>query len=133
MIDIENQVYTAVANKLRESFPGINVSGEYVREPAKFPHVSIEEKDNYVLRGSLDTGETEKFASVMYEITIYSNRQGQKKQDAKDILEIVDSMMYSMNFVRTAKTPVPNLENATIYRLVARYEAVTDGERIYRK
>lgn len=133
MIDIENQVYTTVVNKLKESFPDVNVSGEYVREPARFPHVSVEEKDNYVVQESLDSANVEKFASLMYEITIYSNKQGQKKQEAKEILKNVDLTMYSLNFIRTSKTPVPNLENATIYRVVARYEAVTDGEHIYRK
>lgn len=41
MIDVENQIYTPIAQALREAFPGINVSGEYVRTPSSFPHVSI--------------------------------------------------------------------------------------------
>ena len=34
MIDIENQIYTPIAAALREKFPGISVSGEYVIAPS---------------------------------------------------------------------------------------------------
>lgn len=41
MIDVENQIYTPIAETLREAFPGIDTSGEYVKAPSAFPHVSI--------------------------------------------------------------------------------------------
>ena len=31
MIDVESQIYTPIAVALRETFPGIDVSGEYVK------------------------------------------------------------------------------------------------------
>lgn len=34
-------------------------------------------------------------------------------------MRFVDDLMYAKNFRRTSLSPVPNLENATIYRLVA--------------
>lgn len=37
MIDVENQIYTPIAAALREKFPGISVSGEYVKGPSKVP------------------------------------------------------------------------------------------------
>ena len=45
----------------------------------------------------------------------------------------IDEKMFSMNFRRLAFTPVPNLEDATIYRIIARYSAATDGENFYRR
>lgn len=47
MIDVESQIYTPIAEALRKAFPEINVSGEYVKAPSSFPHVSIVEQDNY--------------------------------------------------------------------------------------
>ena len=35
MIDVENQIYTPIAEALREAFPGIDTSGEYVQAPCK--------------------------------------------------------------------------------------------------
>ena len=46
MIDVENQIYTPIAEALRVQFPGIKVSGEYVKAPSGFPFVSIVEQDN---------------------------------------------------------------------------------------
>lgn len=133
MNDIENEMFTKIATTLREKFSGIFVTGEYLRNPPKFPHVSIEEADSYTEEGDLDTSESEKFRRVMYEANVYSNKTSGKKSEAKAIMDVVDKIMHSMNFIRTSRTPVPNLENATIYRITARYEAVTDGNLIYRR
>lgn len=35
MIDVENQIYTPIAEALREAFPGIDTSGEYVKAPSR--------------------------------------------------------------------------------------------------
>lgn len=72
MIDVENQIYTPIAQALREAFPGINVSGEYVRTPSSFPHVSIVEQDNYPTTEHLSTSDTEQFVTLMYVCCISS-------------------------------------------------------------
>ena len=132
MIDVENKIYTPLARSLRAEFPGINVSGEYVRAPSKFPHVSIVESDNYMTIRHLDNSDDEKFATLMYEINVYSNKSGGKKSEAKAIMGLIDGLMYDLNFTRLAMTPVPNLEDSTIYRITARYRAETDGTSMYR-
>lgn len=132
MIDVENEIYTPLARALRAEFPGINVSGEYVRAPSKFPHVSIVESDNYMTIRHLDNADDEKYATLMYEINVYSNKSGGKKSEAKAIMGLIDGMMYDLNFTRLAMTPVPNLEDSTIYRITARYRAETDGTNMYR-
>jgi len=39
-----------------------------------------------------------------------------------------------LGFTRTLKESIPNLENATIYRMIGRYTAVVSAdERIYRR
>lgn len=132
MIDVENQIYTPIAQALREAYQGISVTGEYVRSPSKFPHVSIVENDNYMTVRHLDSADEEKFSTIMYEVNVYSNKASGKKSEAKAIMGLVDHMMYARNFTRIAMTPVPNLEDSTIYRITARYRAETDGTNMYR-
>lgn len=133
MIDIEKMVYTPIAEVLRERFKGIEVSGAYVNAPAKFPYVSIVEQDNYMSVNRLDSSDSEKFATVMYEVNVYSNKSASKRAVCREIMGVIDEMLYKRNFIRLSMSPVPNMENGTIYRLVARYRAETDGETIYRK
>jgi hypothetical protein len=132
MIDIERKVYTPIAETLRKRFPGISVSGEYVNSPAKFPYVSIVEQDNYTTQARLDSGQKERYATVMYEVNVYSDKAGKKKTVCREIMGVIDEMLYGKNFTRISMSPVPNLENGTIYRLVARYKAETDGNTMYR-
>lgn len=56
-----------------------------------------------------------------------------KKTECRSIMKVVDDMMYQRNFRRISLSPIPNMENATIYRLVARYVAITDGTTMYRR
>lgn len=131
MIDCENEVYTRIARVLRDKFPGINIAGEYVNAPSSFPHVSITQSDNSVVSEQM-TGSAE-MAQVMFEINIYSNKADGRKTECKDIAKVIDDVMFRMNFKRMALTPIPNMEDATIYRIVARYRAMTDGKHFYRR
>lgn len=133
MIDIERKIYTPVAEALRKRFKGITVSGEYVNAPPKFPYVSIVEQDNYTSVNRLDSSESEKFATLMYEVNVYSDKAGSKKTVCREIMGAIDEMLCKQNFIRLSMAPVPNMENGTIYRLTARYRTETDGETIYRK
>ena len=131
MIDCENEVYTRIARVLRDKFPGINIAGEYVNAPSSFPHVSITQSDNSVVSEQM-TGSAE-MAQVMFEINIYSNKADGRKTVCKAIAKVIDDVMFRMNFKRMALTPIPNMEDATIYRIVARYRAMTDGKYFYRR
>lgn len=124
MIDIENQVIDLVTRKVRETYPNIFITGEYVRAPSSFPAIAIEEKDNQVWRNGRDSVEIENFAEVMYEVNVWSNKTFGNKAEAKEIAKVVDDAMKGLGFTRRMLNPIPNLEDATIYRLVARYRAV---------
>ena len=73
MIDIENEVFTAVATALRADFPRITVSSTYVHAPKSFPHVSVVEQDNFPTPERMTNGPEETFATVMYEVNVYSD------------------------------------------------------------
>lgn len=131
MIDCENEVYTRVVTVLREKFPGIDLTGDYTKAPSSFPHVSITQSDNAVI-AERTTG-TKEMAQVMFEVNVYSNLQPGKKTECKKIMKVIDEVLFGMNFRRIVLTPVPNMEDATIYRLTARYRVATDGKNFYRR
>lgn len=129
MIDFENYVYTQIVGSLANEFGAgtVEVGAEYVDTPPKFPFVSVEQTDNYVKR-SRRTTKIENTNTVSYEINVYSNHKSLKKSQAKKIMSVIDNAMAQFGFTRTMLNPVPNLSNATIYRLVARYTADTEME-----
>ena len=133
MIDIENAVFTEVATALRANFPGITVESVTTYSPSKFPCVCIEETDNYSLLSTRDTASNENHATVVYEVNVYSNKAKGKKTEAKAILAAVDSVLNGLGFTRTTKSPI-NLDDATKYRVFARYRAVVSTNKtIYRR
>lgn len=127
MIDLENDVFANVATILRAAHAGIFVTGEYTPVPPKFPAVSIVEADNRVVE-SMRTLNIENAVSVMYEVNVYSNKASGKKGEAKAIAATLDEAFAGMGFTRTMKNQVPNLNDATIYRIVCRYEAIIDKD-----
>ena len=70
---------------------------------------------------------------VTFTVEVYSNKAIGKKAEAKKIMNAVDAVMFSMNAERLSKLPVPNLNNASIFRFVARYRVLTDGVNFYRR
>lgn len=129
MISYETFIYSRVVGALRETYPGITAySAAPENTPAAFPAVSIVETDNAVYRKTL-ARVIENASRVTYEVNVYSNTVGTKKSEAKDILEAVDAQFAALGFVRTMCNPVPNLQDPTIYRLIARYEGVIMPEK----
>lgn len=132
MVDCENEVYTMIADELRRNFSNLDISGTYVSAPAKFPHVSIEMVDNTIMAKTMDSGDYE-VAITVFEINIYSNKANGKKAECKKIAKVIDNFLLPYNFRRMALTPVQNMANQNIYRLVARYRVATDGKNFYRR
>lgn len=131
MIDVENEIFDAVAEKLRESYPGIYVVGEYVKTPPSFPCVSLVEMDNQMYQQTEDSGSSENHVSVMYEVNVYSNKQFGKKKECKEIASLIDEQMLRFGFARTMLQPIPNLNDATIYRMLGRYTAVISKDKVF--
>ena len=134
MIDVENEIYDRVADKLREAFNGIGIAGEYVQSPSQFPFVSIIEADNTPLQRTQTSDSGENHAILMYEINVYSNKAKGKKAECKAIAAVADSEMMTMGFTRMMLNPIQNMNDATIYRILGRYRAVVSKTNvIYRR
>lgn len=132
MIDIESDVFGRVAKKVRESYPKIFIVGEYVKSPPSFPSVMVVEDENREDPRRIDSGDVEKFAELLYTAEVYSNKIKGKKTEARAILSIIDSEFRKMGFTRIMLSPVPNQNDPTIYRVVARYKAIVSSDmKIY--
>lgn len=129
MINIENELFTEVANTLRDKYKNIFITGEYVNAPSSFPCVSVIETDNYTYEKSLtDSGENH--AIVMYEVNVYSNKSKGKKSECKEIMSLIDDIFIKYNFKRTMLNTITNINDNSIYRLVGRYRAVVSKDKV---
>ena len=134
MIDMETEIFNEVSAKVREQYPDIFMTGEYVKTPPSFPCVSLVEVDNAVFRKTQTNEGRENHAAIMYELNVYSNKTKGKKAECKKIAAFIDNLLMERNFTRTMLEPVPNQDNATIYRMLGRYRAVISKEKtIYRR
>ena len=134
MIDIENVIFNRVANKVREQYPDIYMTGEYVKSPSSFPAASLVEMDNATRNDTIDSGSNENQANVMYEANVYSNKTTGKKSECKEIIALIDEEMLAVGFERVTLTPVPNMNDSTIYRMVGRYRATVSADnKIFRR
>ena len=92
MIDMETEIFNEVSERVREQYPDIFMTGEYVKTPPSFPCISLVEVDNATFRNSQTTEGKENHVAVMYELNVYSNRTKGKKLSAR---KLWDSLMKS--------------------------------------
>ena len=134
MIDMENEIFNEVSQKVREKYPNIFMTGEYVKSPSSFPCISLVEVDNSVYRNSQTSEGKENHVAVMYELNVYSNKTKGKKAECKEIIAFIDEMLTRFNFTRIMLEPIPNQDDATIYRMLGRYRAIiSKNKTIYRR
>ena len=134
MINVESDVFNIIAKAVRKVYPDIYISGEYVKSPPKFPCVSLVEMDNSAYTRTQTSDSVENHAELMYELNVYSNKTKGKKSECKAIASLIDDELAALGFSRTMLRPIPNLDDATIYRMVGRYRAVVSKDRkIYRR
>jgi len=134
MIDIESELFTLIAETVRGAYPDAFVSQEYVARPARFPAVSIRESSNTANRSTQTSSQTENHADVMYEVNVYSNRAEGKKAECKAIIALIDEQFGFYGFTRSFLNAIPNLNEATVYRMTARYTATVSADKtIYRR
>lgn len=133
MIDFENEIYTRVVERVQALHSDVEFSGMEERLPPKFPFVSLVEADNTTRTDTIDSGSFENHVNVMYEVNVYSNKSGGRKSECRAILATIDETFVRMGFARTMRNPV-SMDDATIYRMVARYTAAIDKNgKIYRR
>ena len=134
MINVENEIFSIIENAVRKVYPDSYIIGEYVKSPPKFPCISLVEMDNSVYTRTQTDSSVENHAELMYELNVYSNKKSGKKSECKAIATLIDNELATLGFSRTMLQPIPNMDDATIYRITGRYTAVVSKDKaIYRR
>ena len=128
MIDVLNEVFTAVAVPVREAHPGVMVTGEYTRQPSHFPALTVDETQNVSVESLEDSSKEERFSGLTYRLQAFSNKSSGKKAEARAIFATADQLMRGMGFRRITYTTTPEIYDSTIYSITATYEAVVDTD-----
>ena len=126
MIDLENEIFTAVATAVRQAHTGTSIKSEYVRSPASFPTVALSEIDNVNVDSLMDSSREEKYAGLGYRLQVFSNKESGKKSEAKAIFKTADEILCGMGFRRRTYSTTPEIYNSTIFSITATYEAIAD-------
>ena len=134
MIDVEKEIFTEVADAIQTEYPDCFVTGEYAPGAPSFPCVSLVEIDNASWEDTMTQEGTDVHAAVTYEVNVYSNKTAGKKAECRQIASFVDNLLLGMNFTRIMLQPIPNVRDATIYRITGRYRALVDANlTLYRR
>lgn len=137
MIDPEQDIYEVLADAIEAEF-GDDVyvtNDELVRMPAGYDTaVEIVMYDLGGFRNTRTQADNEIHATVAMQISVYSNRNPGRKARCKEVLNVADSALVDMNFNRRQCTPLPNMNDSTIYRIVAKYRAIVGQDHtVYRR
>ena len=130
MVNIENDVFNIVSIAVKKVYPDLYISGEYVKSPSKFPAVSLVEADNSAYTKTQTSESVENHAELLYEVDIYSNKTSGKKSECKAIAALIDNELAALGFSRVMLQPIPNMDDATIYRIKGRYRAVASKDNM---
>jgi hypothetical protein len=121
LIDKENEIFDAVAKRLREKFPKIYVVGtEIVSAPPRFPAVSLVQTNNAIESKHSTFNSLENVVREDYKAEVFSNLTKGKEAQTKEITAVISDVMCEFNYERTFCEPIPNAD-ATIARRVSRY------------
>ena len=134
MINVETEIINSISKVVRNAYPNALVVGEYVKTPSRFPCISIVEMDNTVYDRTQTSGCLENHADISYEVNIYSNKTSGKKSECREIASLIDNEFATLGMSRTMLQPIPNIDDATIYRMLGRYRGVVSKDKIiYRR
>lgn len=131
MIDVSNDVFTALANEIRDKHSPVTVIGENVRVPNQFPCVTIDE--TYNVPSQIDTSNKEPFDAVTYRVQVFCTGEGKRSQ-ARKIFKTVSDFCWGLNLTRKTYTTTPDVYNSSIYQITATFEAeVRQDGMIFRR
>ena len=130
MNDFLNEIFTIVAQKLRSTYEGIFVTGEYTRQPSKFPAVTLDEIENVTVDSLEDSSNKEMFSGLTYRLQVFSNRENGKKAEARKIFATADQEMRQLGFRRMTYSTTPEIYESTIYSITATYEAIVSADGV---
>lgn len=127
MIDYSNEIFNTVAKSLRSLYKGVQVIGEYVETPAKFPTVTIDEIQNVPTH--LDGAKVNKYARIVYRTQVFCNGEG-KRAKARKIFNDLDLQLMDIGLQMKTYSTTPTIYNSEIYSITATYEGVIGADGV---
>lgn len=125
MVDTQVEVFNAVYDAVTAEYPDADMADHYVNQPPMFPHVQLWDESNTTSARGMNLSGDECFSNVVYHLEIFDNGlNGEGKRKVERILAIIDPIMRLMGFRRTYCAPVPNFNDASVYRMVVRYSKI---------
>lgn len=130
MLDFSNEIFNTVATHLRSVYEGIQVVGEYVESPVRFPTVTLDEVQNIPVH--LDSNVNNKYARVTYRTQVFVNGEG-KRQRARKIYDSLDQTLMGLGLYAKSYTTTPTIYNSEVYCITATHEGVIGADgTVYR-
>ena len=120
MIDVSNEIFTALATAVRTNHSPVQVIGESISVPAIFPCVAIDEI--YNVPSHLDTSVQEAYNAVTYRVQVFASGEN-KRAAARAIFKTVADACWDLNLIRKTYTTTPDVYNSSIYQISATFEA----------
>ena len=128
MIDFSNEVFNTVAKDLRSLYSDIQVIGEYVETPRRFPTVTLDEIQNVPVY--VDSSKAVKYARVVYRCQVFCNGPG-KRQKVRSIYDRLDKSFVDLGLFAKSYTTTPIIYNSEIYCITATYEGVVGEDGVF--
>ena len=135
MIDIEQALFHEVVTEVEQGYSwgsSVRFINDYIASSQVFPCVTIVERENRTDIQTMDNG-GERLAVLDYEVNVYTNSMEERKPEARRILDAVDNAFLRRGFRRRVMEQVPNPEDWSVYRLLARYTAHVDENGVIYK
>lgn len=125
MKDETTNVFDAVYNAVIAVFPTADLSTHYVNQPASFPHVQLWDESNTTPRTGMNLSGDECFSNIVMHFEAFDNMlDGEGVENVKKIFSLIDPVMRLQGYRRTYYAPVPNYDDASVYREIARYSKI---------
>lgn len=127
MVDVQNQIFNSVKQKIEENFPSAKVQKDFQPTTTTFPTITFYEIDNSELEHALDY--TQRKSNLAFQIDIFTIG-GDKERQARKISSIVNEVMEDIFHIkRVFSNPLSNVDK-DIYRYTMRYSCKIDEERL---
>lgn len=122
MMDVISNIFDDIYNAVITQYPDADLATHYVNQPASFPHLQLWDESNTAGRMDMNLSGDECFSNIVIHFEAFDNTlDGQGVDNVKGIFALIDPVMRLKGYRRTYYAPVPNYDDASIYREIARY------------
>lgn len=125
MIDVMTDIFNSVYDAITAEFPDADLADHYVNQPATFPHLQMWKESDTTPRSGVNLSGDECFSNLVIHFEGFDNiLDGVGKENVEKMFSILDPVMRLMGYRRTYCAPVPNYNDASVYREIARYSKI---------